>query len=153
MIKYALLVLQILCATIATAQYEQVFNVTFTVDEKLAVESISDLRILDNKGQEFQCRYFPGHIVLIDSDKKLDTEANASLRFKFRFSEYSGKNDQSKEYWFDIPIIYLKKEYLVVNIYNLDRKRPDRRFSPLDANRNYTFELAFSGGQLLRNKN
>ena len=143
----------IVCSVVAYSQCPKALNIIFTIDDKLLVEPLSSMTISDQTGKQIECTYFPGRILPADSSVRLDFSGSQWLRLKFDFSTYIGKKYKVMKYVLDIPISYFEKEYLVINIYNLNNKHYSRRFSPLDPERNYTFELYYAGGQLLRHKN
>ena len=95
--------------------------------------------------------YHPGNLSLKEGDWRYLLETDSQkLFFKFDSYQYNNKgNQETVRYEFEIDRAWMDKSYFILYIYNTDRKPYKGKLKPLD-DKNYTFELEYPGGQMIR---
>lgn len=153
--KLILLLNFVLLATSSLAQEKKDFNFILVVDDVVWV-TYTNLKIKIKDSVELparliNCLYYPGNLSLEKGDyEKLLSAKEGSLSLIIDYEEM-GKADES-HHIFDIPFSasWFDNYFLVLRIYNLKNRKYRNIFEPLDKARNYTFELDYPGGQMLR---
>lgn len=120
-------------------------NLIITVDDNIAITSIYSAKVEGIiKGLEkiILADYVPGSLSF-DSSHKNDLFAlsDSNLFLTFGYRSYKRKKQRVSHYKIEIKKEWFLEPYLILKIYNLDIRKYKRRFSPLDRNRNYTFEV------------
>jgi hypothetical protein len=96
--------------------------------------------------------YYPGNLFFEKEDyEKLMNAETDSMTLIFNYKESQGK----KEYDYELPFFksWLDHYFMVMKVYNLDKRKYKGVFEPLDKDRNYTYELNYPGGSMLRVRN
>lgn len=151
----------ILMLFITTNIYSQeVKNINFiiVIDEEIVTSSLGiKLLVTSKDGNNREIKaitgYYPGNISLKKSDyDDLISDETQSVILKFNYPTYI--NDKFYYYPYEIEAgkNWFNNEFSIIKIYNLDKKKYRKRFDPLSKDKNYTFELTTSKGQMLRIK-
>lgn len=96
--------------------------------------------------------YHPGDLSLAKSDRDylLSLGDSVKLLLKFEYYEYTTRGNQDVlNYEIEIGRDWLEQAYMVLYIYNTDKKTYKGKLKPIPG-RNYTFELDYPGGQMIR---
>ncbi len=133
------------------------FDIIIFVDEEI-VTSLSKPVIIAKEGKSVLKRidisYHVGNLSLSAEDYyMIFSNQEKTLFIQFDYYQYSSKGKQQVyNYEIEIGKNWLKQTFVVLKIYNLDKKKYKKRFAPLSKDKNYTFELSTSEGQMLRIK-
>ncbi len=126
-------------------------NVILMIDDKLCLGSVADIHLIDGNGERIDLEYIPGKLSMEKGsyENLIQSDLDSATLF---FDYYMYKKDKQTLYSYEIPFYsnWLDLEYLVLKIYNLDNKKYQKVFKPLDESRNYTFELEYPGGSMRR---
>lgn len=152
------ILIYIFVATSASAQNSKDFNFILVVDEAVWI-SYTSLKIeirdsTESLTQSVSALYYPGNLSFEQSDyKKLLAAKGDSMTLIVNYKEQ--KKDKDEYHIFELPfsVSWLDNYFMVMRVYNLDTKKYKGLFEPLDRERNYTYELAYPGGQMLRVRN
>lgn len=133
-------------------------NFIIVIDEEIVTESLGiKLLVISKDGNSREIEtitgYYPGNISLKKSDyDDLISDETQSVILKFNYQTYI--NDSSYYYTYEIEAgkNWFERMFVILKIYNLDKKKYRKRFDPLSKDKNYTFELSTSEGQMLRIK-
>lgn len=149
--KYILRVcLIVISATIGrlNAQENTQANIIICIDgEIIKALYLPKLEILDSNGvkKEINISYVPGSLSMDNNDYRI---LRSQDKFLLAFS-IKDKDSGFRSYEIDAGKGWLAMSYIIVNIYNTDNKKYKNKLFPLPG-KNYTFELEYSGGQMLR---
>jgi hypothetical protein len=133
------------------------FDIIIFVDEEI-VTSLSKPVIIAKEGKSVLKRidisYHVGNLSLSAEDYyMIFSNQEKTLFIQFDYYQYSSRGKQQVyNYEIEIGKNWLKQTFVVLKIYNLDKKKYKKRFAPLSKDKNYTFELSTSEGQMLRIK-
>jgi hypothetical protein len=149
--KKTILICVMLSSTLSFCQPTCDPNIILVVDEELVVGSIANTRFVDNTGREIAFIYSPGRVIIPKQDfESLRAQKQDSLTLAFDYYEQLRDKQCIHNYKLPFSITWFQEEYFIMKIYNLKKRKYKRRFLPLDASRNYTFEIISSSGQTLR---
>ncbi|SFC85398.1 hypothetical protein SAMN05421747_1393 [Parapedobacter composti] len=96
--------------------------------------------------------YHPGALSLAknDRDHLLSLDDSIKLLLKFEYNEYTTRGNQKVlNYEIEIGKEWLEQAYMILHIYNTDKKPYKGKLKPIPG-KNYTFELDYPGGQMIR---
>ncbi|WP_257667179.1 hypothetical protein [Parapedobacter tibetensis] len=96
--------------------------------------------------------YHPGDLSLAKSDLDylLSQDDSIKLLLEFEYYQYTTQGNQNVlNYGIEIGRNWLEQAYMVLYIYNTDKKPYKGKMKPIPG-RNYTFELDYPGGQMIR---
>lgn len=96
--------------------------------------------------------YHPGDLSLdkSDLDYLLSVGDSVKLSLKFEYYQYTSQGNQNVlNYEIEMSKDWLEQTYMVLYIYNTNKKRYKGKIKPIQ-DRNYTFELDYPGGQMIR---
>ena len=140
------------------AGQEKSFNFILVIDGQLWITNTSiAISFPSSNGSDLTqavATYYPGELVFEQQEyEKIKNSKIDSLTMSFDYYEYQGKKQFL--YNFDLPFYasWLDQSYMVMKVYNLEKRKYKGVFKPLDKERNYTFELDYPGGQMLRVRN
>lgn len=156
--KAFLLLLSMLSYLILSAQdkeEKQSIDFIISVDGEI-VKAISRSRIV-SIGSNIDVKsipvfYYPGDLSVykIDMDYIMSLSDSVKLQLEFDYYSYTTKGDQNVlNYKIEIDKSWLKQSYLILYLYNTDKKRYREKLEPIPGSK-YTFELDYPGGQMLR---
>lgn len=115
------------------------------IDGEVAIGSIANLSIeLNINGNEkiIEPLYYPGNITMKESEyNQALSDSVTVVKIKFDYYKYIGKKQKLYNYEIEFQQEWLKEAFVVLKIYNLDKKEYRDKFEPLSAEKNYTFEL------------
>lgn len=151
----------ILMLFITTNIYSQeVKNINFiiVIDEEIVTSSLSVKLLITSKdgvSKEIKTTtgYYPGNISLKKSDyDDLISDGTQNVILKFNYDPYINGKPYYYTYEIEAGKNWFEHMFFILKIYNLDKKKYRKRFDPLSKDKNYTFELNTSQGQMLRIK-
>lgn len=158
MIKALLLLLSMFSYLSLSAQdkeEKQSIDFIISVDGEI-VKTISSPRIvtigsnIDEKS--IPIFYHPGDLSFYEIDRDYIMSLNDSIKLQlvFDYYVYTTKGDQNVlNYKIDIDKSWLQRPYLILYLYNTDKKKYRGKLKPIPGSK-YTFELDYPGGQMLR---
>ncbi|WP_430614151.1 hypothetical protein [Flavobacterium sp. JP2137] len=140
---------------------QEVKNINFiiVIDEEIITNSLGVKLLITSKDESSReikttTGYYPGNISLRKSDyDDLISDETQSVILKFNYQTYI--KDKSYYYTYEIEAgknWFNHNMFFILKVYNLDKKKYRKRFDPLSKDKNYTFELNTSEGQMLRIK-
>lgn len=133
------------------------FDFIVCVDEEIAT-SLTRPVIIAKQGanvlKRIDISYHAGNLSLSSEDyNMIFSEQEITLFLQFDYYQYSSKGKQETyNYEIEIGKNWFERTFVILKIYNLDKKKYRKRFDPLSKDKNYTFELSTSEGQMLRIK-
>lgn len=133
------------------------FDFIISVDEEIAT-SLSRPVIIAKQStnvlKRIDISYHAGNLSLSSEDyNMIFSEQEITLFLQFDYYQYSSKGKQEiYNYEIEIGKNWFEQTFVILKIYNLDKKKYRKRFDPLSKDKNYTFELNTSQGQMLRIK-
>ncbi|GCC53691.1 hypothetical protein SanaruYs_39360 [Chryseotalea sanaruensis] len=157
--ELSILLVVCLFGTVGTfAQDKKDFNLILVIDDIVWVSYTNlKIEIRDDAGslkQTIGGLYYPGNLSFDkDEYEKLLAAKNDSMTLVIDYKE-PGKNE-NKHQVFELPFSssWLYHYFMIMRVYNLSNKKYMGVFDPLDKSRNYTFEIDYPGGQMLRVRN
>lgn len=141
----------LLISTVCLSQDLKSFNLIIVVDERIAIANVMNIHILTNDGKKIDAMYYPGRLTLTKENVEELYNSNDSLTLAFDYF-FDWKKQQTRNYFVPFGAFWFKQDFVVLDIYNLDRKNYKRIFDPLDKNRNYSVAFTYPGGQIIRLK-
>lgn len=126
-------------------------NFILLINDELPIGTIANSRIII-KESEIEVLYHPGSLAFGEENFRKVMAAGDSMILAFDYYEYKGGKQSIFNYRLPFYKNWLDQRYLVMKVYQLDKKKYKGVFQPLDKDRNYTFELAYPGGQMLRSR-
>ena len=96
--------------------------------------------------------YYAGNLSLSSEDYNLIlSEQEITLFLQFDYYQYSSKGKQEiYNYEIEIGKNWFEQTFVILKIYNLDKKKYKKRLTPLSKDKKYTFDLETSEGQMIR---
>lgn len=131
------------------------FDFIVCVDEEIAT-SLTKPVIIAKQGtnvlKRIDISYHAGNLSLSSEDyNMLFSEQEITLFLQFDYYQYSSKGKQEiYNYEIEIGKNWFEKTFVILKIYNLDKKKYKKRLDPLSKDKNYTFDLETSEGQMIR---
>ncbi len=131
------------------------FDFIVCVDEEIAT-SISRPVIIAKLGKnllkDIDLSYHPGNLSMsLDDYNVIFSDQDINLTLQFDYYQYpSFGNQKIYNYIVEIDKKLFEKKFVVLKIYNLDKKKYKKIKEPLSKDKNYTFDLETSDGQILR---
>ncbi|WP_372472547.1 hypothetical protein AB4865_06945 [Capnocytophaga sp. ARDL2] len=131
-------------------------NFIIVIDEEIVTNSLG-IKLLvtskDGNSREIETitGYYPGNISLKKSDyDDLISDETQSVILKFNYQTYI--NDKSYYYTYEIEAgkNWFEMTFVILKIYNLDKRKYRKKLDPLSKDKNYTFDLETSNGQMIR---
>lgn len=140
------------------AQGSKDFNFILVINDAVWV-SYTNLRIeigsdTGSLNRSISGLYYPGNLSFEKGDyAKLLAARDSSMTLVVDFKERVKNEDRHLVFKLPFSASWLDHYFLIMRVYDLDKKKYRGIFAPLDRNRNYTFELDYPGGQMLRVRN
>lgn len=131
------------------------FDFIICVDEEIAT-SLTRPVIIAKQGvnvlKRIEISYYAGNLSLSSEDyNMIFSEQEITLYLQFDYYQYSSKGQQEiYNYEIEIGKNWFEKTFVILKIYNLDKKKYKKRLAPLSKDKNYTFDLETSDGQIIR---
>lgn len=129
--------------------FEHNSNLIIMVDDELSIGSISNI-MLTNNDFKVIANYDPGILTISEADYKILKESNLKLTLYLEYYEYIGKKQNYYNYEIPFSPEWLDKRYIVLRIYNLNKKPYKNKYDPLSNKQPYTFEVDYPGGSMRR---
>lgn len=123
-------------------------NVIVCIDGEIIKALYSPkLEVLDSNGikKDIEIGYVPGSLLMDNNDYRF---LQSKDKFLLVFS-IQDKDRGFRSYEIEAGKGWLSMSYIILNIYNTENKKYKNKLFPLPG-KNYTFELEYSGGQMLR---
>lgn len=156
--KYSTILILFITVTIYSQDVKNI-NIIVVIDEEIVTNSL-DVKFLitskDGSSREIKTAtgYYPGNISLKKTDyDDLISDETQSVILKWHYDPYI--NNKLYDYTYEIEAgknWFNDNMFFILKIYNLNKKKYRKRFDPLSKDKNYTFELDTSQGQMLRIK-
>jgi hypothetical protein len=143
-------ILSFLLSNISIGQnVERRLNLIVVIDNKIVVGGMLNpqLRSGDNY---FPVRYEPGNLTITDTNNVLTKIDSLPVILSFYYNVYN-KRDLAYSNDYEIPLnkAWLEQSFIILRIYNTDRKPYKKIYYPLKG-LNYTFELDLPTGSINR---
>jgi len=120
------------------------FDFILVIDEKIPSGSITDvkIKIMGEKQTLVNANYFPGNLSIDEeSYNQLFSSSTKAIFVIFVFNEYRGNEHKIYNYDIELKKPWLKDNYNILQIYNLDKSKYKGRFDPIGKGKNYNYEL------------
>jgi len=129
------------------------YNITILVNDEIWLTSTVINFKVPKRDEYIQANYTTGNLEFNSSDFELLKSISDSLTIYF--DHYSYVNNKQILNNFELPFFnnWMDMSYLVLRVYDINRKEYKGVFDPLDSRRNYTYELNYPGGSMLRVRN
>lgn len=130
------------------------FNFIITVDDNVVVGSIANLRLIvsetNDNNKLIEAAYIPGKLTInkVDIEKLFSDRVNG-ITLMFDYYEYLNKEQVIYNYKIEIKKSWLQFSFIVLRIYNLDKRKYSKIFYPLEG-QNYTYEIDLPSNSILR---
>lgn len=132
-------------------------NIDFiiSIDEEI-VKTLSKPIIIakqnNNIFKKIDFNYYPGNLSLNYEDyNTIFSEQGITLFLQFDYYQYSLKGKQQiYNYEIEIGKNWFEESFIILKIYNLDKNKYQKILDPLSKDKNYTFDLETSHGQMIR---
>lgn len=115
------------------------------VDENIAITSISSIKIrVDslNSNEDVFLEYHPGSLSFKKNDyDRFIASGNSKTYMIITYREYVNEDQKMYNYEIEIKPEWLREEYCILRIYNLDKKKYKNKFISIENQLNYTYEL------------
>lgn len=147
-----LLAILFFCSGLSYSQSMQELNVILVVDDVLAVGSIANIQLVGGDNMKAAASYYPGRLIYDDSSLSKLVSSNDTISLIFDYYDTSSGRQLVYNYQLPFSKFWLEQDFLIVKIYNSDKRKYRKRFDGLSATRNYAFELIYPGGQILQVK-
>ena len=147
--KIALVSLLLVCSMFTSAQDLYRANLILVINDELAIGSISNVKLINEKGHQLETSYCPGTLTFENKGFEELEVNNDSLMLVFDYYENTQKQQMLHNYRLPISNYLLKQPYLIMKVFDLERKEYKKSFGPIDSKRNYSVEVIYSGGQII----
>jgi hypothetical protein len=139
-----------------TIRAQKNINLILSIDDNIVTNSFSNIRIISisNTGetQTIEADYHPGNLSLKQSDyEKLLDSSIKTVFLAFDYKEYCHNIQQNYNYKIDLNKGWLGHYYFILHIYNINKKRYNKVYTPLKG-RTYTYEVEYPGGAVKRTR-
>ena len=131
------------------------FDFIISIDEEI-VKTLSKPIIIakqnNNILKKIDFNYYPGNLSLNYEDyNTIFSEQEITLFLQFDYYQYSSKGKQQiYNYEIEIGKNWFEESFIILKIYNLDKNKYQKILDPLSKDKNYTFDLETSHGQMIR---
>jgi len=131
------------------------FDFIINVDAEIAKTLFKPVIIVKKNGnvlKKIEIGYYPGNLSLSTADyNMIFSEQETILFFQFDYYRNSVKGKQELyNYEIEMGKNWFEQSFVILKIYNLDKKKYRKRLEPLSKDRKYTFDLETSQGQMIR---
>lgn len=136
-------------SSLAAQDHTHNANLIILVDDEVCIGSIANIEIT-GEGSKVDAQYDPGNMIIARSDYEKLTGNKSNYSLSFDYYQYKGKKQKLYNYELPFSVDWLDQAYVVLRIYNLDKKKYRKLYEPLDQSKNYTFEYDYPGGSMKR---
>jgi len=154
--KFVSLILCLFIYQISMAQDNRKhYDFIISVDEEI-VKTLTKPKIIIRQGADIvktiDVKYHPGNLSLSCEDFNLiSSNEKGTLFLQFDFYQYSPKGKQEiYNYEIEMGKNWFEQLFVILSIYNLDKRKYRKILDPLSKDKNYTFDLETSQGQMIR---
>lgn len=124
-------------------------NFIIMIDDELCIGSIANAYIVSEKNEKISITYHPGSLRLEKGDSNILKDSKVNT-LHFDYYEYIDGNQTLYNYELPFDSNWLEQDYIVLRVYNLNKRKYRKHFKPLSKKKNYTFELDYPGGSMKR---
>jgi len=149
---YALIWITLISSVCLKVQSQDMnWNLIITVDEEIVVEGVSEIALnkknISGKVDSMSASYIPGNLKIKTNLENISSQD--SLFLSFTYLGYD-KKDRYFEYDYEIEIkkSWLSFSYLVIHIYNMDKKKYRDRY-PSHKDKAFVYDLNTPNGARL----
>lgn len=124
-------------------------NLIILIDQKVIIGDLYQIKLYSG-GKTFSVSYEPGNLTILDPSNIFSKIDSLPLTLSFYYNVYN-KKDLAYSYSYEIPLkkAWLEQSFIILRIYNTDRKPYKKIYYPLKG-LNYTFELDLPTGSINR---
>lgn len=131
------------------------FNFIVNIDDEIVTTLSRPVILLkqdSNLLKKIDIGYLPGNLSLNTEDfNSFFSIKETTLFLQFYYYQYSIKGKQEVyNYEIEIGKNWFEQSFVILKIYNLDKKKYKNILEPLSKDKNYTFDLETSQGQMIR---
>lgn len=149
--RLLLLSMVITCSITCFAQEKSALNLIIAIDDKIATASISNIQLIlvnnKNDSTTIEAGYYPGNLFVKDIDSsQFKGDELVRIKLSFTYNEYIKDQIQKKRYSIFLPPSFRNEHYVILRVYNLNKKRYRKRFYPCEQCNDYSYEIE-SGNQ------
>ncbi len=129
----------------AFGQRNKDLDVIIVIDEKLhLLYTNPKILIEETSGATYKINsnYHPGNLSIDASDfSKMVSDSVKSMFLEFTYYDNEDKKQKAYSYKIELKKGWLNDAYMILRIYNLNKKKYKKVFEPIEVGKNYTFEL------------
>lgn len=143
-----------ICVISTKLQAQKNINIIISIDDRVVAGSLSGIQLIAFLGSDslrtVTANYYPGNLSLSETDYNhlLDTSVK-SVFLAFNYIEHCKNNQKTYHYEIDLQKGWLTHYYYVLRIYNTDKSKYKKLFTPLEG-KSYTYEYDYPGGSIKR---
>lgn len=139
------LLLLICSGKIFSQEVRKDLDFIIVIDEKISINSITNIHVKtvsDDSVNILNAKYYPGNLSIVQSsyDRLMEKTVNA-IYLEFTYYEYIGKIQTVYTYEIELKKNWLKDDFNVLHIYNLNKKKYQMMFNLKEKEKKYVFEL------------
>lgn len=120
-------------------------DVIIIIDEKLdLLYTNPKILIEETSGAAYKINsnYHPGNLSIDASDfSKMVSDSVKSMSLEFTYYDHGNKKQEVYSYKIELKKSWLNDAYIILKVYNLNKKKYKKVFEPIEVGKNYTFEL------------
>jgi len=132
-----------------TAQGQsQSMNLVIVIDEELRSGSLMNMELSNpqQRGDAISVGYVPGELTV----QSLSSIEGDSLYLSFDYYSNDDRKGGARRFVVPFPRKYFEWEYVVLRLYDLRKRKYRKQFEPYKPGAEFTFEIDYPGGQVLR---
>ncbi len=125
-------------------------NLIISIDDMLPTTNlvITKIEYVDKQGNKYslagKATYYPGNTIFSNEGfYKLTSNKIKKIYLYIHYWYECGINTKNYNYVVELNPALLKKTYLILYIYNLDKRKYRRIYFPISKNRNYTYYFKY----------
>ncbi|AYQ32284.1 hypothetical protein DTQ70_08870 [Runella sp. SP2] len=124
-------------------------NLIVVIDQRVIIGGLTNIQ-LRSGSDTFSVNYEPGNLTIADTSKFFSKTDSLPAILSFYYDEHN-RTDLAYNNHYEIPLerVWLKRSFIVLRIYNTDRKPYKRIYNSLKG-LSYTFELDLPTGSINR---
>lgn len=150
MVRTHFIALFITNIVLSYSQNSKEIDFVLTIDDKVVIAA-QGLKLVSPTGSlTISPNYHPGNLSIPRNKYEgLTTTDYESLNLVFSYTkEFKGK---TKDYFYEIPFStnWLKEKFMVLNIYNFDKRKNKKKYMPATQGSSYAFTVDFGWYSIL----
>lgn len=136
------------------SQEIKVFDFVISIDEEIVKTLYNSTFVVKHESNivsTVNVKYHPGNLSLEAKDfANLFSNPDNKVYLKFDYYEYIKGSQEIYNYEIEVGKNWFEQQYVILKIYNLEKKKYRKRLEPLSKDQNYTFDIDTSSGQVMR---